>query len=247
MTSSTPTSNDDEVILCCVQDSPVAFDLASSLTKLSTLAGEATAKARSLASSSTTPIVVLFPEAFLSAYPRGLDFGAKIGSRTAEGRSWFARYHASSVPVCDTEGPEMSAIRKVAKENGITLVVGVIERCDRPETGKKREEYGSSTPGGSGTIYCTALTISETGELLAAHRKLMPTGSERLVWGQGDGQGIRVVPTKAGNVGAVICWEVSPRPCAAVPFSQSHTDESSLIRMSRTTCLSSEQQCTSAE
>lgn len=201
------TQDGDEVILCCVQDSPVAFDLAASLDKLAKLAREATAKARSTASSPNTPIVVLFPEAFLSAYPRGLDFGAKIGSRTTEGRTWFARYHASSVPVCDTEGPEMTAIRNVAKDNGITLVVGVIERCDRPETGKKRSAYGSSAPGGSGTIYCTALTISETGEVLASHRKLMPTGTERLVWGQGDGQGIRVVPTRAGNVGAVICWE----------------------------------------
>ncbi len=77
------------------------------------------------------------------------------------------------MPVCDTEGLEMTAIRNVAKENGITLVVGVIERCDRPETGKKREEYGSSVAGGSGTIYCTAITISEAGEVVASHRKLM--------------------------------------------------------------------------
>ncbi|CBQ73854.1 related to nitrilase [Sporisorium reilianum SRZ2] len=197
----------DEVILCCVQDSPVSFDLQASLDKLSKLAREAATKARAAASSPTTPIVVLFPEAFLSAYPRGLDFGAKIGHRTAEGRSWFARYHASSVPVCDTDGPEMTIIRNAAKDNGITLVVGVIERCDAPETGKKRHEYGSNVAGGAGTIYCTALTISETGEVLASHRKLMPTGTERLVWGQGDGQGIRVVPTRAGAVGSVICWE----------------------------------------
>ncbi|SPO46646.1 related to nitrilase [Moesziomyces antarcticus] len=206
MTSAT-ISTSDEVILCCVQDTPVSFDLQASLDKLSKLAREATTKARALASSPSVPIVVLFPEAFLSAYPRGLDFGAKIGSRTPEGRTWFGRYHASSVPVCDTEGAEMRAIRNVAKENGITLVVGVIERCDRPETGKKRAEYGSKVVGGTGSIYCTALTISETGEVLASHRKLMPTGTERLVWGQGDGQGIKVVPTPAGNVGAVICWE----------------------------------------
>lgn len=203
------TANNDEVILCCVQDTPVSFDLQASLDKLTRLARDAAVKARAAASSASTPIVVLFPEAFLSAYPRGLDFGAKIGHRTAEGRSWFARYHGSSVPVCDTQGPEMSVIRNAAKENGITLVVGVIERCDAPETGKKRQEYGSSVAGGTGTIYCTALTVGEDGEVLASHRKLMPTGTERLVWGQGDGQGIRVVNTRAGNVGAVICWEVS--------------------------------------
>ena len=205
----TSTNATDEVMLCCVQDSPASFDLSASLDKLSNLARKAAAKARAAATSPSTPVVVLFPEAFLSAYPRGLDFGAKIGHRTAEGRSWFARYHASSVPVCDTEGPEMTAIRNAARENQIRLVVGVIERCDRPETGKKREEYGSAVPGGTGTIYCTALTISETGEVLSSHRKLMPTGTERLVWGQGDGQGIRVAATRAGKVGAVICWEVS--------------------------------------
>ncbi|CDS01249.1 hypothetical protein, partial [Sporisorium scitamineum] len=128
-------------------DSPVSFDLQASLDKLTKLAREAVTKARAAASSASTPIVVLFPEAFLSAYPRGLDFGAKIGDRTAEGRSWFARYHGSSVPICDTEGPEMTVIRNAARENRITLVVGVIERCGAPETGKKRQEYGSSVAG----------------------------------------------------------------------------------------------------
>lgn len=242
------TSTSDEVILCCVQDSPVSFDLQASLDKLSRLARQAAAKARATASSPDVPIVVLFPEAFLSAYPRGLDFGAKIGHRTAEGRSWFARYHGSSVPVCDTEGLEMTAIRNVAKENGITLVVGVIERCDRPETGKKREEYGSSVAGGSGTIYCTAITISEAGEVVASHRKLMPTGTERLVWGQGDGQGIRVAPTRAGKVGAVICWEVSDFLSSSKSCTSYRTLTSSLFAFfaRRTTCPYFEQQCMSA-
>lgn len=55
----------------------------------------------------------------------------------------------------------------------------------------------------------TVLTIDPEGKLLSSHRKLMPTGSERLVWGQGDGAGIRVVNTPAGRLGACICWEVS--------------------------------------
>lgn len=201
------TANEDQVVLCCVQDTPVAFDLTASLDRFERLTDEACAKARATASSTATPVVVVFPEAFLSAYPRGMDFGAKVGARTQEGREWFAKYHASSIPVSDTEGREMQVIRNAAKRNKVTLVIGVIERCDGVISGKRPSEYGSDSKGGTGTLYCTALTISEEGEVLASHRKLMPTGTERLVWGQGDGQGIRVVPTPAGNVGAVICWE----------------------------------------
>ncbi|EPQ30058.1 uncharacterized protein PFL1_02175 [Pseudozyma flocculosa PF-1] len=200
---------DEDIVLALVQDSPVAFDQAGSLAKLGVLTRQAAQKARDSLSrpNPDAKVVVVFPEAFLCAYPRGLDFGAKIGSRTPEGRSWFARYHASSIPVSDVEGAQMSAIRAAARDNNITLVVGVIERCDGPETGPKRETYGSKNPGGSGTLYCTALTISPRGDLLSAHRKLTPTATERLVWGFGDGAGVRVVDTPAGRLGCVICWE----------------------------------------
>ncbi|PWN48067.1 carbon-nitrogen hydrolase [Violaceomyces palustris] len=205
---------EEPILLALVQDSPVSFNLEASIQKLKVLTRDAAEKASKQAESTygkemaeNAPIVVVFPEAFLCAYPRGYDFGAKIGSRTPEGRAWFQRYHASSVPVCDVEGPEMTAIRSAASENGVTLVVGVIERCDKPESGPRRGAYGSENAGGPGTLYCTCLTISPQGELLSSHRKLMPTGSERLVWGQGDGAGIRVVDTPAGKVGSVICWE----------------------------------------
>lgn len=101
----------------------------------------------------------------------------------------------------------MSAIRKAASDNGVTLVVGVIERCDGPISGPPREQWGATARGGSGTLYCAALTISPTGQLLAARRKLAPTGSERLVWGQGSRGDIRVADTPVGRVGAAICWE----------------------------------------
>jgi len=89
----------------------------------------------------------------------------------------------------------MTSILKAASSNKVTLVVGVIERCDGPITGLDPKEYGSSDKGGDGTLYCTSLTIDETGKLLSSHRKLMPTGTERLVWGQGDGAGVSVVQT----------------------------------------------------
>lgn len=201
-------------VLVAVQDTPQAFDLPTSIAKLATLTASAAARARDDAvakwgaeTASRANILVVFPEAFLSAYPRGLDFGAVVGSRTDAGRAWFRRYHESSVPVGDVEGPEMSAIRKAARDNGVTLVVGVIERCDCPASGPPRSTWGAAEKGGSGTLYCCALTISPTGVLLSAHRKLAPTGSERLVWGQGSRGDIRAADTPVGRVGAAICWE----------------------------------------
>lgn len=103
----------------------------------------------------------------------------------------------------------MGQLSRIASSNRVSLVIGVIERCDYPSTGKAMSQYGSSDKGGDGTLYCTSLTIDEKGDLLSSHRKLMPTGTERLVWSQGDGAGVNVVQTEAGKIGSVICWEVS--------------------------------------
>lgn len=149
------------VVLCAVQDTPVAFNLAESIKILQRLTAEASTKARRDAETkwgrevaSKTQVLVVFPEAFLSAYPRGMDFGAVVGSRTQQGREWFRRYHQSSVPVSDADGPEMTAIRQAAKDNNVTLVVGVIERCDGKVSGPSRESWGAPEKGGDGTLYC---------------------------------------------------------------------------------------------
>lgn len=159
-----------------VQAAPVAFDPARTLSKLSRLAEEAARKGARL---------VLFPEAFVSAYPRGLDFGAVVGSRSDEGREEFRRYWDSSVEV---PGPAVDELGRIAQRNGIYLVVGVVER-ER------------------GTLYCTVLFLGPDGALLGKHRKVMPTASERLVWGFGDGSTMPVLDTPMGKLGAVICWE----------------------------------------
>jgi len=129
--------------------------------------------------------LVLFPEAFVSAYPRGLDFGAVVGSRTEEGRDQFRRYWESSM---DVPGPAVESLGRIAKRSSIYLVIGVIER-----------EFG--------TLYCTVLFFSPEGIYLGKHRKIMPTASERLVWGFGDGSTMPVFDTPLGRVGSVICWE----------------------------------------
>ena len=159
-----------------VQASPVVFDRDRTLDKVRQLAAEAARRGAAL---------VLFPEAFVSAYPRGLDFGTVVGARSDEGRELFRRYWESSV---DVPGPAVDQLARAARENSIYLVIGVIERD-------------------GGTLYCTVLFFSPGGEFMGKHRKIMPTGSERLIWGFGDGSTMPVFDTPAGKIGAVICWE----------------------------------------
>jgi nitrilase len=159
-----------------VQAASVAFDRERTLDKLRALASDAARRGARLA---------VFPEAFVSAYPKGLDFGARVGMRTPEGREDFRRYFDSAI---DVPGPAVDFLARVAKENRLHLVVGVIER-----------EIG--------TLYCTVLFFSPEGRYLGKHRKLMPTAMERLVWGFGDGSTLPVFATPLGRLGAVICWE----------------------------------------
>jgi len=164
------------VAAAVVQAAPVAFDLEATVAKVERLTSDAAAGGTGL---------VVFPEAFVSCYPRGITFGATVGARSPEGRAWFRRYWESSV---DVPGPVVDRLGTIAREHGVHLVIGVIERD-------------------GGTLYCTALFLGPDGALLGKHRKLMPTAAERLVWGYGDGSTLPVLDTAAGRLGAVICWE----------------------------------------
>ncbi|WP_273729390.1 carbon-nitrogen hydrolase family protein [Brucella gallinifaecis] len=159
-----------------VQAAPVLFNTSKTVAKLAELTREAAGRGAEL---------VVFPEAFVGGYPKGLDFGARLGLRSPEGREEFRRYFESAI---DIPGPEASRIGEIARDNGVHLVVGIIERD-------------------GGTLYCSTLTYSPAGKLLYKHRKLMPTALERLVWGFGDGSTIGVVDTPIGRIGSVICWE----------------------------------------
>jgi nitrilase len=163
-------------LAACVQASPVAFDLRATLEKAKDFAADAARQGARL---------ILFPEAFVSAYPRGASFGATIGARSAEGRELFRIYHASSIEI---PGPAVDALGRIAKQSQAYLVMGVIERD-------------------GGTLYCTVVTFAPDGRFLGKHRKLMPTGSERLVWGFGDGSTMPLFETEIGRLGSVICWE----------------------------------------
>ncbi|MDR3427892.1 nitrilase-related carbon-nitrogen hydrolase, partial [Silvimonas sp.] len=125
------------------------------------------------------------PEALLGGYPKGEQFGTRLGYRTPEGRDAFASYHANAV---DMDGPELAALSAMSARTGATLVLGVIERA------------GSS-------LFCTAVFIEPEHGVVAKHRKLMPTGTERLIWSQGDASTMPVVDSRAGKLGAAICWE----------------------------------------
>jgi nitrilase len=159
-----------------VQDNPIVFDREATIEKVHTLVSQAARQGAAL---------VVMPEAFVSAYPTGLDFGARIGLRQPKGRDDFRRYYESALEV---PGSACDALGKAAREAGVYLVVGVIERD-------------------GGTLYCTVLFFSPDGRLMGKHRKLMPTAMERLVWGFGDGSTMPVFDTPLGKIGAVICWE----------------------------------------
>lgn len=159
-----------------VQAAPVAFDVERTLEKAQRLLDEAASSGAQL---------VVFPEAFVTCYPRGVTFGATIGERTREGRELFRRYWESSI---DVPGPVTDRLGEMAREHSVYLVIGVIERA-------------------GGTLYCTALFFNPAGELMGKHRKVMPTAAERLVWGYGDGSTLPVFETEIGRLGAVICWE----------------------------------------
>ena len=159
-----------------IQAASVAFDPARTIDKLAVLVGEAAGKDANL---------IVLPEAFVGGYPKGLDFGARVGTRTSEGRDWFRTYYEGAI---DVSGPYTVRLGEIAAAHDVHLVTGVIERD-------------------GGTLYCTVLFFGPNGKLLGKHRKLMPTASERLIWGFGDGSTLPVVDTPLGRLGAVICWE----------------------------------------
>jgi nitrilase len=169
-----------KITAAVVQAAPVLFDRQATLEKTCRLTLEAADQGANL---------ILFPEAFIPAYPRGLSFGAVVGSRTPQGRLAWERYWAGSVPV---PGPEVTALGEAARQANAYLAVGVIERDS--DTSR-------------GTLYCTLLYFNPQGELIGKHRKLKPTASERLIWGEGDGSTLTVLDTPLGRLGGLICWE----------------------------------------
>lgn len=131
------------------------------------------------------PDLLVLPEALLGGYPKGADFGVRLGYRMPAGREAFRRYWEQAV---ELDGPEVAALGELAGSIGTAMVAGVIMRE-------------------GATLQCTALYFTPDGALAGHRRKLMPTAAERLVWGQGGAADVRSFDSPVGPIGAVICWE----------------------------------------
>ena len=169
-------------VTAAVVQAEVAPDLPTALARTAAGVQEARAAGASL---------VVFPETWIPGYPAWLDLcrDAALWDH-APAKAVFARMAAASVCV---PGPAFDALAAIAREAEVTLVLGVSERVERGR--------------GRGTLYNTLLTLGPDGRLLNHHRKLVPTYTERLVWGSGDADGLRAVDTPAGRVGGLVCWE----------------------------------------
>ncbi len=170
------------IMRAAVVQAEVASDLATGLEQTADLAREAKQAGAAL---------VVFPEAWLPGYPVWLDVCRDVALWDhAPVKAVFARQVANSVAVAGESG---RALSRLAAELELTLVLGVSERV----------EEGA----GRGTLYNTLLTYGPDGTLLNHHRKLIPTYTERLVWGNGNVEGLRAAPTPSGRVGGLVCWE----------------------------------------
>ena len=165
--------------LAIIQEPPVWLDLAATMERALGLIASAAAEGAQM---------VVFPEAWFPGYPTFV-WRLAPGAGMSMTDELFARLQANSI---DTARGGLAPLMEAAKEHGIVIVAGYQER-DGAVSGS--------------TLFNACAIIDADGRLLNNHRKLMPTNPERMVWGFGDGSGLRVVETAVGRVGALICWE----------------------------------------
>ena len=171
-----------KIRLAVIQAAPVFMNLDGSIEKASDLIRDAASQGAEL---------VAFPEAWLPGYPSWLDCCRDAGLWNHEPtKNLFARLVENSVAVPSSH---TEALASLAREFGIALSIGINERVKEGP--------------GHGTLYNSNLLVDSDGALIHCHRKIMPTFSERMLWGLGDGTSLCARDTSAGRVGALICWE----------------------------------------
>lgn len=165
-------------LAAAVQATPVWFDLDATIDKAVSLISEAASAGARL---------IAFPETWVPGYPTHMYGSAGWDDASAKVAHRELMENSITVP-----GPELDRLCDAAREHRAMVVIGVNER---------EGEYSR------GTLYNSMVTISDTGEVLGVHRKLIPTHAERMIWGQGDGSGLHVFDTSLGRVGGLVCWE----------------------------------------
>ncbi len=164
--------------VCLIQDSPFFFDKEKTIQKIEDLVRTYSKQGCEL---------IVFPESFIPGYPRGFSFGAVVGRRTDEGRNLYSEYHKNSL---DLESVALKRLEKLAKTENVYLVIGITEKLSK-----------------SGSLFCSMLYISPSDGFLGIHRKVKPTGSERIIWSEDNGESLVTFQTKIGKLGGLICWE----------------------------------------
>jgi len=175
--------------IALVQAEPVLFDKDASLAKALNLIEQASEKDAEL---------IVFPELFIPGYPIGMNFGFSMGKRTEAGREDWMRYYNASLLA---GGPEFEALAAAAVKAKAYISMGFSER-----------------DAVKGTLYNSNVIFEPDGSY-KVHRKLKPTGTERVVWGDADKDYFPITETPWGPVGSLICWE-SYMPLARVALYQ---------------------------
>lgn len=176
-------SNKQESLrVAIIQAAPVYLDLQRSVVKATELIREAAGKGAQL---------VAFGETWLPGYPAWFDYCPDAALWNHEPtKEVFATLRRNSVVI---PGNETERLAKVASETGVVIAMGLNERIDRGP--------------GNGTLYNSLLFFDGSGKIVHHHRKLVPTYTERMIWGPGDARGLKAAETKPVRLGGLICWE----------------------------------------
>ncbi|MDX1627572.1 MAG: carbon-nitrogen hydrolase family protein [Fulvivirga sp.] len=167
-----------KIKVALVQDHPVFFDKNKTLEKLIAITEKQAKQGSEL---------IIFPESFIPGYPRGFTFGTTVGDRKEEGKKLYATYHEQSF---DIKSDDLTILTDLSKSLNIYMVVGITEKS-----------------GSNNSLYCSVLYISPEKGLMGVHRKIKPTGAERIIWAEGDGKDLVTFKTPIGSIGGLICWE----------------------------------------